>query len=205
MHGLCSFRTVLFSQSPCCIYGGGWCLLLSLSNLCMSCISLSWAQQYTRNRLQVLGELKAKGINPYPHKFQTTMRLPEFVKTYSKLDAAQRLEDKIVSVAGRSAIDTKSSRIWSVEATAKHLGNKLKIFVSFWQSNLCYVDQERFWLVKDCNLAVIHYEYWPVTGRILSKRSSGTSLHFYDLHGDGVKIQVFAELRWVAHDLGINQ
>jgi hypothetical protein len=39
------------------------------------------------------------------------MRLPEFVKTYSKLDAAQRLEDEIVSVAGMSAIDTKSSRI----------------------------------------------------------------------------------------------
>ncbi|CAK9862126.1 unnamed protein product [Sphagnum jensenii] len=87
--------------------------------------------QHTRNRLQVLAELKAKGINPYPHKFHTTMRLPEFVKTYSKLDAAQRLEDKIVSVAGR----------------------------------------------------------------ILSLRSSSTSLHFYDLHGDGVKIQVFAELR----------
>jgi lysyl-tRNA synthetase class 2 len=67
--------------------------------------------QYTRNRLQVLAEVKAKGINPYPHKFHTTMRLPEFVKTYSKLDAAQRLEDKIVSVAGRSALDTKSSRI----------------------------------------------------------------------------------------------
>jgi lysyl-tRNA synthetase class 2 len=58
-----------------------------------------------------LAEVKAKGINPYPHKFHTTMRLPEFVKTYSKLDAAQRLEDKIVSVAGRSALDTKSSRI----------------------------------------------------------------------------------------------
>jgi lysyl-tRNA synthetase class 2 len=50
-------------------------------------------------------------------------------------------------------------------------------------------------LVIDCKIAVIHYEYWPVTGRILSIRSSSTSLHFYDLHGDGVKIQVFAELR----------
>jgi lysyl-tRNA synthetase class II len=50
-------------------------------------------------------------------------------------------------------------------------------------------------LVIDCILAVIHYEYWPVTGRILNERSSGTSLNFYDLHGDGVKIQVFAELR----------
>jgi lysyl-tRNA synthetase class 2 len=34
-----------------------------------------------------------------------------------------------------------------------------------------------------------------VAGRILIKRSSGSKLHFYDLSGDGLKIQVISDLR----------
>lgn len=34
-----------------------------------------------------------------------------------------------------------------------------------------------------------------LAGRIMSKRSSGAKLNFYDLHGDGGKVQVMADLR----------
>jgi lysyl-tRNA synthetase class 2 len=34
-----------------------------------------------------------------------------------------------------------------------------------------------------------------ILGRIYSKRSSGTKLYFYDLHGDSVKIQIMANLK----------
>uniref|UniRef100_A0A0D6R2Q6 Lysine--tRNA ligase n=1 Tax=Araucaria cunninghamii TaxID=56994 RepID=A0A0D6R2Q6_ARACU len=34
-----------------------------------------------------------------------------------------------------------------------------------------------------------------LAGRILSKRSSGAKLNFYDLHGDGAKVQVMADAR----------
>ena len=33
------------------------------------------------------------------------------------------------------------------------------------------------------------------TGRIMHKRSSGAKLVFYDLHGDGCKVQVMADAR----------
>lgn len=34
-------------------------------------------------------------------------------------------------------------------------------------------------------------------GRITSKRASGSKLLFYDLLGEGVKIQIIADARWV--------
>ncbi|KAI9333890.1 lysyl-tRNA synthetase [Pilaira anomala] len=85
-------------------------------------------------------ELRSKAINklrqtpkpePYPHKFQVQMSLPEFIQKFEKLEVGQRLDDEIVSVAGR-----------------------------------------------------IH-----------NKRSAGAKLRFYDLHGEGVKIQVMAALQ----------
>mmetsp|Transcript_8218 Transcript_8218/g.21165 ORF Transcript_8218/g.21165 Transcript_8218/m.21165 type:complete len:594 (+) Transcript_8218:156-1937(+) len=37
-----------------------------------------------------------------------------------------------------------------------------------------------------------------VAGRIVSKRSSGSKLHFYDVQGDGAKVQVISDLRHFA-------
>ncbi|GAA5799973.1 lysyl-tRNA synthetase [Helicostylum pulchrum] len=85
-------------------------------------------------------ELRSKAINklrqnpkpePYPHKFQVEMSLPEFIEKYEKLEVGQRLDDQVISVAGR-----------------------------------------------------VH-----------NKRAAGAKLRFYDLHGEGVKIQVMAALQ----------
>lgn len=57
-------------------------------------------QQYTSNRLRTLGELKTKGRNPYPHKFERSMSIPEYVKEFSSMGDGQHLEAKSVSVAG---------------------------------------------------------------------------------------------------------
>ena len=40
-----------------------------------------------------------------------------------------------------------------------------------------------------------HYFFVNISGRIHAKRSSGNKLIFYDLRGEGVKIQVMAEAR----------
>ena len=40
-----------------------------------------------------------------------------------------------------------------------------------------------------------HYFFVKISGRIHAKRSSGNKLIFYDLRGEGVKIQVMAEAR----------
>lgn len=83
--------------------------------------------KYFENRNRHYAEKEAQGENVYPHKFEVTMKLPEFHRAYGHLEAGQQSED-VVSVAGR----------------------------------------------------------------IMSKRASGAKLLFYDLHGDGVKLQVMA-------------
>ncbi|KAI9308605.1 lysyl-tRNA synthetase [Cunninghamella echinulata] len=81
-------------------------------------------------------ELRSKSIrqlrdnqqpNPYPHKFQVEVSLPEFIEKYSKLESGEQSDDVIT-----------------------------------------------------------------VAGRIHNKRASGAKLRFYDLHGEGVKIQIMA-------------
>jgi len=82
---------------------------------------------YFENRKKMLSE---KVENPYPHKFQVTISLPEFRQKYSYLERDTKL-DEIVSVAGR----------------------------------------------------------------VNSKRSSGSSLCFYDLRGEGTKLQILCDKR----------
>lgn len=67
---------------------------------------------YFENRVKGLNAKKAKGQNPYPHKFNVTLTLPEYVAKYTNLEAGQRLDDVTVSVAGASkpTNSTTSSR-----------------------------------------------------------------------------------------------
>jgi lysyl-tRNA synthetase class 2 len=55
---------------------------------------------YYENRLKQIAAKKAKGINPYPHKFAVTTTLPEYIEKYSSLEAGARLDDVTVSLAG---------------------------------------------------------------------------------------------------------
>lgn len=43
---------------------------------------------------------QAAGRNPYPHKFHVSLSLPEYVKKFGALEAAEQLKDSTVSVAG---------------------------------------------------------------------------------------------------------
>lgn len=60
---------------------------------------------YYENRVKALAAKKAKGINPYPHKFHVSMSLPEYVEKFSSLEAGQRLEDTTVSIAGEFRVN----------------------------------------------------------------------------------------------------
>lgn len=57
-------------------------------------------QQYFENRLKYLASQKADGKNPYPHKFQVSMSLPEYIEKYGSLSNGDHLEDVLVSLAG---------------------------------------------------------------------------------------------------------
>lgn len=58
--------------------------------------------RYHAQRLRFLEAARARGANPYPHKFHVSVQLPAFVAKYlSALDPGQRLPEDRVSVAGR--------------------------------------------------------------------------------------------------------
>jgi hypothetical protein len=57
---------------------------------------------YFENRVKCINGKKAKGQNPYPHKFPVTMSLPEFIEKFGSLETGQQLTDTTVAVAGVS-------------------------------------------------------------------------------------------------------
>lgn len=59
------------------------------------------ANQYFEHRSRALKKLEAKGVNPYPHKFDVSMSLPQFIENFATLANGDRKEDVVVSVAGR--------------------------------------------------------------------------------------------------------
>jgi len=87
--------------------------------------------KYFENRLSWIGETKAAGGNPYPHKFQVSMQLPQYIATYGGIPNGDVLAKESVSLAGRVA----------------------------------------------------------------GKRPGGKGLVFFDLRGDGCKVQVFSDAR----------
>ncbi|KAG8484065.1 hypothetical protein CXB51_022983 [Gossypium anomalum] len=87
--------------------------------------------QFLSNRIKSLALLKESGVNPYPHKFDISMSITEFIDKYRSLHVGEHVENTEISLAGR----------------------------------------------------------------ILNKRSSSSKRYFYDLHGNGAKIQVMADAR----------
>ncbi|GMP36644.1 hypothetical protein CsSME_00008707 [Camellia sinensis var. sinensis] len=64
--------------------------------------------QYFENRLKALAAHKSAGINPYPHKFDVSMSILEYIEKYTCLNNGDHLEDVQVSLAGR-IMDKQSS------------------------------------------------------------------------------------------------
>ncbi|KAL3644670.1 hypothetical protein CASFOL_009850 [Castilleja foliolosa] len=57
--------------------------------------------QYYENRLRALAGQKEAGNNPYPHKFEANLSIPEYVKKYESLNSGDHLEDVEERIAGR--------------------------------------------------------------------------------------------------------
>lgn len=58
--------------------------------------------RYYESRLAAIGHWHEVGIEAYPHKFHTTMRIPEFVEAFSSSVAiGETKEDTVVAIAGR--------------------------------------------------------------------------------------------------------
>ena len=59
------------------------------------------SQQYFQLRSQAILAQKKTGPPPYPHKFNVTTSLTDFIDKYQDLEAGQHHETDSVSVAGR--------------------------------------------------------------------------------------------------------
>ncbi|KAI3453052.1 hypothetical protein Pfo_009715 [Paulownia fortunei] len=57
--------------------------------------------QYYENRLRALAAQKEAGNNPYPHKFEAKLSIPDYVKRYESLSSGDHLEDVEERIAGR--------------------------------------------------------------------------------------------------------
>lgn len=91
---------------------------------------------YFENRSKAILRMKATSSpNPYPHKFDVTMSLTDFISKYSKLKEGEHSTDVV-----------------------------------------------------------------RVAGRLHNMRSSGQKLRFYDLHGEGTKIQVMGQADFAEGD-----
>lgn len=90
---------------------------------------ISTANEFYKARTEFVNKLKNDGHNPYPHKFNVTISLNNFIDEFSYLDKETINKDKEYSLAGR----------------------------------------------------------------IISKREYGDKLVFYDLNGEGSKIQLVAD------------
>lgn len=59
--------------------------------------------QYTNNRKQFVEKIRGEGKNPYPHKFDRSHRVDEFIKAFegTRVEPGTFSEDQKVAVAGR--------------------------------------------------------------------------------------------------------
>lgn len=57
--------------------------------------------KYYENRVRAITAAKARGENPYPHKFDTTMQLCNYVDTYADIEPGTQLTEVEVAIAGR--------------------------------------------------------------------------------------------------------
>eukprot|EP01006_Ploeotia_vitrea_P020155 TRINITY_DN52401_c0_g1_i2.p1 TRINITY_DN52401_c0_g1~~TRINITY_DN52401_c0_g1_i2.p1 ORF type:complete len:524 (+),score=340.39 TRINITY_DN52401_c0_g1_i2:417-1988(+) len=56
---------------------------------------------YFELRRNKIAELEAQGFNAYPHKFNVSSSIPNFIAKYASLKDGERLDDVVVAVAGR--------------------------------------------------------------------------------------------------------
>jgi lysyl-tRNA synthetase, class II len=56
---------------------------------------------YRAEKIANVQSIKASGVNPYPHKFETTMTFSSYITEYNSIDSGTRFPDLKESLAGR--------------------------------------------------------------------------------------------------------
>ncbi|KAL3636060.1 hypothetical protein CASFOL_020607 [Castilleja foliolosa] len=99
--------------------------------------------QYYENRLRALAAQKEAGINPYPHKFEVNLSIPEYIKKYESLNSGDHLEDVEERMAGRlSSKRASSSKLYFYDLNGT--GAKIQIMTDARKSELEVEEFTRF-------------------------------------------------------------
>src|SRR5271170_5010367 len=68
--------------------------------------------KYFEVRSKRINELRAsKNPDPYPHKFHTSMAVPEFIEKYSYLKRGEQLKDTEIALAGRVMVIRDNNKL----------------------------------------------------------------------------------------------
>eukprot|EP01095_Lingulamoeba_sp_RSL-Kostka_P012994 TRINITY_DN525_c0_g4_i1.p1 TRINITY_DN525_c0_g4~~TRINITY_DN525_c0_g4_i1.p1 ORF type:complete len:616 (+),score=221.59 TRINITY_DN525_c0_g4_i1:51-1898(+) len=73
-------------------------------------IDESNSSSYYESRVNAIEFYEKEGKNCYPHKFQTTMELPQFIEKYEDIKAEEKRENQIERISGRIMTQTKLSK-----------------------------------------------------------------------------------------------
>ncbi|KAK8961846.1 Lysine--tRNA ligase [Platanthera guangdongensis] len=104
---------------------------------------------YYENRLKYLAFQKMNGLNPYPHKFQVSILVDEYIQKYSSLNQGEHLVDVEVNLAGRIMNKrTSSSKLYFYDL----YGGGLKVQVMADASSARLRDTEKGLQVDDVQL-----------------------------------------------------
>jgi hypothetical protein len=165
---------------------------------------------YFENRVKFVEARKAGGANPYPHKFPVTTSIPEYIAKYQGLEAGAQLKDVKVALAGarpgpgagsprRRALRWRAPLRRRAAAAAGALGRSTQACSRVPNGAalggapapprpLHRVPNTH--AARRPTLSPAH-----AAGRVYTKRASGSKLLFYDLRGEGAKVQVMADAR----------
>ncbi|XP_020589568.1 lysine--tRNA ligase [Phalaenopsis equestris] len=98
--------------------------------------------QYYENRDKYLASQKATGVNPYPHKFQVSISIEEYIQKYSSLNQGEHLKDVEVNLAGRIMNKrTSSSKLYFYDLYG--VGAKVQVMADARDSDLGEVEFSR--------------------------------------------------------------
>ena len=152
---------------------------------------------FFENRINAVNSAKAAGKNPYPHKFQTTLQVPAYVKKYSTLEPGAQVMETTEALGGAFS---PTARLGTPrpDCLQPHSDCHLRL-VTPQGFCRCGFAVSRYAQLVPANFAEACVQpgcgLGLCPGRILSKRASGAKLIFYDLRGDGQKVQLMCDAR----------
>jgi lysyl-tRNA synthetase class II len=133
---------------------------------------------YHERRVAAVKHAKASGSNLYPHKFEVSISLPNFVEKYKALPDGDHLEDgTVVSIAGR-VYNKRASGTKLVFYDVQSDGVRIQVMAdactsassSMYYISTCHSNYSRQWYTHKLEHHVSHRQVWCCNRHRLQQR-----------------------------------